>query len=286
MADRPRRSALYMPASNARALEKARTLAADVVILDLEDAVAPEAKAEARLQAVEAVRAGGFGRREVVIRVNALDGPWGAEDLAAAVQAAPDAVLVPKLGSVQELRAYEAALAQAPFHVALWGMIETTRAIFALGDLATASVGGRMAVWVVGTNDLAKEMGCRLTPDRAPLWGPLSLTVAAARMGGLSVLDGVYNDLDDDAGLAAACEQAVAFGFDGKTLVHPRQIDLCNRAFTPSDEEAEAARRVVAAFDAPENQGRGALRVDGRMVERLHYDMARRLLKRVEAMAD
>ena len=279
-ADRPRRSALYMPAANARAIEKARELPCDVVILDLEDAVAPDAKDLARDQAVAAVRAGGFGRREVVIRVNGLDTPWGVEDLAAAIDARPDAILVPKVSSAHDMRAYGAAEAGG---VPLWAMVETCASLFALPEIAGAGAG--LAALVIGTNDLAKEMRCRLTVERAALAGPLSLAVAAARAHGLVILDGVFNGIDDDAGLARQCEQGAEFGFDGKTLIHPRQIEAANRAFTPAEEDVAWSRTIVAAFDSPENAAKGVIRVEGRMVERLHLSEARRLIAVADAIA-
>ncbi|MDD3837096.1 MAG: CoA ester lyase [Phenylobacterium sp.] len=274
---KPRRSALYMPAANARAIEKARELPCDVVILDLEDAVAPDAKETAREQAVAAVKAGGFGPREVVIRVNGLDTPWGRDDLAVAAEAGPDAVLAPKVSSAADVAAYRAAL---PATQSLWIMIETCWGLFRLDEL-----GEGVAAWVIGTNDLAKEMRCRLDAERAPLLGPLSLAVAAARAHGLVVLDGVFNGIDDDAGLERQCDQGAAFGFDGKTLIHPRQIEAANRAFTPAAEEVDWARTIVAAFDEPENAKKGVLRIEGRMVERLHLEEARRLIAVADAIA-
>ena len=282
-APRPRRSALYLPASNSRALAKARTLACDVVILDLEDAVAPQAKAEARAAAVAAVRAGGWGRREVVVRVNALDTPWGDDDLAAVAAAAPDAVLVPKVDGAADLARYAARLAEAPAHVALWAMVETGRALFALPDLAASAAGSRLAGLVLGANDLAQELGWRSVPGRAPLHWALSATTTAAHMAGLLALDGVYNALEDAAGLAAECRQAADWGFDGKTLIHPAQVEPCNRAFAPSDAELAHARAVIAAFEEPGNAGRGAIRVDGRMIERLHLRQAEALAARAVA---
>lgn len=282
---RPLRSVLYMPASNAKALEKARTLPCDAVILDLEDAVAPEAKETARAQAVEAVKAGGFGRREVVIRCNGLDTPWGAEDLKAAAQAGPDAILVPKVNSAEDATTYDKAIAAAPEHTKLWAMIETCRSIFALEAIAWASKSTRLTCWVMGTNDLAKEMRCRQTPGREPFHGPLSLSVAAARAYGLTILDGVYNDIENEAGLEAVCEQGVDFGFDGKTLIHPKQIDICNRVFSPSEAEIAWSRAVIEAFKLPENQGRGAIRVEGRMAELLHLAQAERLVAVAEAIS-
>lgn len=282
IAARPRRSALYMPAANARAIEKARDLPCDVVILDLEDAVAPDAKEIARHQAVEAVKAGGFGRREVVIRVNGLDTPWGAEDLAAAAAAHPDAVLAPKVSSAADVAAYDAAL---PGGTRLWVMIETCASIFALDAIAACEAANRLEALVIGTNDLAKEMRCRLTVERAPLVGPLSLAVAAARAHGLVILDGVYNGIADADGLARQCAQGAEFGFDGKTLIHPGQIEAANTAFSPAPDEVHWARIIVAAFDSPENASKGVLRVEGRMVERLHLVEAQRLIAVADAIA-
>jgi citrate lyase subunit beta / citryl-CoA lyase len=274
LAHRPRRSALYMPASNARAVEKARSLACDVVILDLEDAVLPEMKPTAREAAVAAVRAGGFGRREVAVRVNALSTPWGAEDLAAAAAAGPDAVLVPKVSSVADVEAADAALAAAPATTRLWVMIETCAAVFALADIAAAAERTRLAAFVMGINDLAKEMGARMPPERTPFHAALSLAVTAARGSGLAALDGVHNEIADLAALEAVCRQGLDFGFDGKTLIHPSHLEICNRVFTPDPADVAWGRAVIAAFDDPENAGKGALRVEGRLAERLHRDMA------------
>ena len=277
-AARPRRSALYMPASTARAVEKARALPADVIILDLEDAVAPEAKPDARAAAVAAVKAGGFGRREVVIRVNGLSTPWGADDLAAAAEAGPDAVLVPKIGSAADVAAYDAALAAAPAATRLWAMIETCPAMFELKAIAAASAATRLAALVMGVNDLAKEMKARQTPDRAAFAPFLAMTVAAARAHGLVALDGVHNEIDDLEALAAVCRQGAEFGFDGKSLIHPTHLAICNRAFAPPADEVAWAGAVVEAFARPENDGKGALRVNGRLAEHLHLGEARRLL--------
>jgi citrate lyase subunit beta/citryl-CoA lyase len=275
---RPRRSALYMPASNARAVEKARTLACDVVILDLEDAVAPEMKPDARAAAVAAVQAGGFGRREVAIRVNGLATPWGADDLAAAGEAGPDAVLVPKVNSAADVAAYDAALAAAPAKTRLWAMIETCPAMFELMPIAAACASTRLAALVMGVNDLAKEMKARQTPGREAFLPFLSQAVAAARAHGLVILDGVHNEIDDLAALEVVCRQGAEFGFDGKSLIHPSHLDICNRVFAPPPEEVAWAGAVVAAFALPENQGRGALRVQGRLAEHLHLAEAHRLL--------
>jgi citrate lyase subunit beta/citryl-CoA lyase len=275
---RPRRSALYMPASNARAVEKARALPCDVVILDLEDAVAPEAKIGARAAAAAAAQAGGFGQRELVIRVNALATPWGAGDLAAAAAAAPDAVLAPKIGSADDVLAYEKALASAPPQTRLWAMVETCEAVLALKEIAAASEVTRLAALVMGVNDLAKEMRARQTPDRNAFLPFLTLTVAAARAHGLAALDGVHNEIDDLEALAAVCRQGASFGFDGKTLIHPSHLEICNRLFAPPPDEVAWSRSVVAAFALPENREKGALRVEGRLAERLHLREAERTL--------
>jgi citrate lyase subunit beta/citryl-CoA lyase len=259
-----------MPASNLKAIDKARSLDCDVVILDLEDAVAPEAKDAARAQAASAVATGGFGARELVVRINSLDSDWGKADLVALADAPPDAILLPKINCGDDIRAVERLLAT---NVAIWAMIETARAMLRLEDIAAA--GGRLGCFVMGTNDLAKELRAPLTHTRANL---LALSVAAARAFGLSILDGVFNDLDDEAGFVVQCAQGAAFGFDGKTLIHPRQIGPCNRAFTPDPAAIAWAQRVVAAFDMPGNAGRGVIRVDGRMVELLHLQQARQTL--------
>ena len=282
---RSRRSVLYMPASNAKAMEKAKTLPCDAVILDLEDAVAPDAKDAARDAAVAAVRAGGFGRREVIVRVNGLDTPWGEADLAAAVGAGPDAILVPKVGDGDDVARYGARLRDAPPTTQLWAMVETARSLFRLDSIVGAASASRLTTLVMGTNDLAKEIGWRLTPGRAPFLPALSLAVAAARSAGLVILDGVFNGLEDDAALAAECAQGLEFGFDGKTLIHPRQVEPCNRAFSPTPEEVARARAVVEAFGLPENAGKGAVRVDGRMAERLHLAQAQKTLAAAEATA-
>jgi len=278
---RPRRSALYLPASNARAIEKARTLACDLVILDLEDSVAPEAKVAARALACEAVRMGGFGPREVVIRVNGLDTPWGAQDLAAAALAQPDAILVPKMAAPADITASRQAVGP---QVVLWAMIETARAIFALDALGAASKAQGVACWVIGTNDLIKEMRCRPGPHRAPLLAALSLAVLAARAHGLAILDGVYNDIPDLGGLERECAQGADLGFDGKSLIHPTHLQIANRVFSPETEAVTWARTVAQAFDLPENAGKGVLKVEGRMVERLHLEEARRLIAVAQAI--
>jgi len=271
-----------MPASNPRAVDKARSLDCDVVILDLEDAVLPEIKEAAREAAVAAVRTGGFGRREVVIRINALDTPWGPADLAAVAAAGPDAVLAPKIRRPADVRDYERHLSRAPPATTLWIMIETPQAILDLA--AIAGSGGRLAALVMGINDLAKETLARQTPDRAPFHAALSLCVAAARANGLAILDGVHNEIDDLDALTSVCRQGADFGFDGKSLIHPSHLAICNDAFTPPLEEVAWARAVIAAFAAPENAGKGALRVEGRLAERLHCAQAERLVAVAEAI--
>ncbi|HEY1416150.1 MAG TPA: CoA ester lyase [Caulobacteraceae bacterium] len=280
----PRRSALYMPASNPRAIEKAKGLSCDVVILDLEDSVLPEAKLAAREAAVAAVRSGGFGRREVVIRVNALETPWGADDLAETAAVGPHAVLVPKIASAADVVAADRALAAAPQGTRLWVMVETCQAILALTEIAAAAHETRLSAFVMGINDLAKEMGARMTADRAPFHAALSLAVTAARTTGLAALDGVHNEIEDLAALEAVCVQGRDFGFDGKSLIHPSHLDICNRVFSPEPADVVWASAVIAAFDAPENAGRGALRVEGRLAERLHYSQAVRLVALAEAI--
>lgn len=283
--DRPRRSALYLPASNAKALAKARTLPADAVILDLEDAVAPEAKAEARAAAIAAVLEGGFGAREVAIRANGLDTPWGAEDLAAIAAAPVDAVLVPKVSSPEDVLACEQALAGAPASLQLWTMIETCGSIARLDAIAALAASTRLSLWVMGTNDLAKEMRARLTPDRAVFLPMLSLAVCAARAHGVAVLDGVCNEFRDLAVFRAEAEQGLLYGFDGKTVIHPDQIAPCNEVFSPSRAELATAHAIIAAFALPENAGKGAIKVDGKMTELLHLEQARRLVAVAERIA-
>ncbi|WP_262298762.1 HpcH/HpaI aldolase/citrate lyase family protein [Microvirga sesbaniae] len=286
---RPRRSALYMPGSNARALEKAKTLAADVMIFDLEDAVAPDRKAQAREQVCAAVRAGGYGRRELVIRVNALDTPWGEADLAAAVAAAPDAVLVPKVSSAETLAAVGLRLRRlgAAERTRVWAMIETPLAILRAESIASAAhdVDTRLSCFVMGTNDLAKDTRARLMPGRAVMLPWLMTVLAAARAHGLDILDGVYNHLSDPEGLRTECEQGRDGGFDGKTLIHPDQIATANEIFAPAPDEIGKAKTIVAAFEQPENAGKGAISLDGRMVERLHVEMAKRTLALADAIA-
>jgi citrate lyase subunit beta/citryl-CoA lyase len=287
---RPRRSALYMPGSNARAIEKAKTLAADVVIFDLEDAVAPNTKAQARDQVCAAVQAGGYGLRELVIRINALETPWGEADLAAAIAAAPDAILVPKVSSAETLAAVGLRLRKlgAAERTKIWAMIETPLAILRADNIASAArdVDTRLACFVMGTNDLAKDTRARLLPGRAAMLPWLMTALAAARAHGIDILDGVYNNLSDADGFRTECEQGRDCGFDGKTLIHPDQIAAANEIYAPSQQEIESARAIVAAFERPENAGKGAISLNGRMVERLHAEMAKRTLALAEAIAE
>ena len=287
MTARPRRSCLYMPGANAKALEKAKTLAADVLLLDLEDSVAPEAKAEARAQVAATVKAGGYGKREVIVRCNALATPWGRDDIAAAGPAGPDGLLAPKVESAEEVRALDAAMTAAgfPAHATLWVMIETPRAILKLAEIAAAAKGTRLAVFVLGLNDLAKETRARAGANRAAFFAPLSLAVTAARAEGLTAIDGVYNDISDQAGFEAECRQGLEFGFDGKTLIHPSQIDACNAVFAPTPEEISRARAVIDAFALPENAGKGVIKVDGKMTELLHLEEAKRVVAVAEAIS-
>jgi len=288
MTVRPRRSVLYMPGSNARALEKGRDLPADCLILDLEDAVAPEAKLQARDAVVKALQKG-FGEREVLVRINGLDTRWWVEDINAAAAVRPDGVLVPKVSSPRQLQDLAARLVDMGTdpHVRVWAMMETPLAMLNVPDIAAAALDSetRLAGFVMGTNDLAKDTRAHLVSGRAPMVPWLMNCVAAARAYGLDILDGVYNDIGDADGFAAECRQARDFGFDGKTLIHPRQIEPCNAAFSPSAEEVETARKIIAAFDLPKNENKGVLQVDGRMVERLHAEMARRTVTIADAIA-
>jgi citrate lyase subunit beta/citryl-CoA lyase len=280
----PRRSVLYMPGANERALEKAKTLPADALILDLEDAVAPDAKEAARERVCAAASSGDYGRREVTIRVNGLDTEWHDADLRAAAQAGPAAVVVPKVNSAGDVHNIERGLelAGAPEHTKIWAMVETPVAMLHAEEIAAASE--RLTVLVMGTNDLAKELHAEFVPGRAPLLGGLSLALLAARATGKVILDGVYNDVKDAEGFEAECRQGRQFGFDGKTLIHPSQLEPCNRIFAPSDEEIEQAQKIIAAFEEAEAAGKGVVTVDGRMIENLHVDNARRTLALAEAI--
>jgi len=288
-APRPRRSVLYMPGSNARALEKAKTLDVDALILDLEDAVAPDAKDVARQQVRDAVAGGGYGHRELVIRINSLATPWGADDLAMAVAAAPDAILVPKVSTPADLErvAHQVNGARAPARVALWAMMETPLAMLTARDIAASAKNPetRLAGFVMGTNDLAKETGARLVPGRAPMRPWLMTCVAAARAHGLAIVDGVFNGLDDAEGFEAECREGAEMGMDGKTLIHPKQAAPCNAAFSPSEAEVAWARTIIAEFEKPENAQKGAIQVEGKMVERLHAEMGAKLVAIADAIA-
>jgi citrate lyase subunit beta/citryl-CoA lyase len=288
MSIRPRRSVLYMPGSNARAIEKARTLPTDAIILDLEDSVAPDAKAAARQQVTDALSVGAFGAREVIVRINGLDTQWWLDDLNAVAKAKPDAVLVPKVSSPNQLEDIAERLVDisADQKIRVWAMMETPLAMLNARDIAAAAsdVETRLAAFVMGTNDLAKDTRAKIAPGRAAMLPWLMNCVAAARAFGLDILDGVYNDLADAEGFARECAEARDMGFDGKTLIHPNQIGPCNAAFSPSAEEVAQAKKIIAAFDLPENRDKGVVQLDGRMVERLHADMARRTVAIAQAI--
>ena len=286
---RPRRSLLFMPGSNARALEKARNLAADCLILDLEDSVAPDAKAQAREQIAQAVQAKGFGKREILIRTNSLDTSWWSDDSAMAVAVEPDGILVPKISTVDDLDKIGARLSElgAPASVKVWAMIETARAVLDADKLAAASKDSetRLAGFVFGPNDISRETRIRMQPGRAAMIPMITHCILATRAHGLEILDGPYSDFSNVDGFAAECAQGRDLGFDGKTLIHPGQIDACNAIFTPPAEEVAEGRKIIAAFERPENASRGAIQLDGRMVERLHADMAKRTIAIADAIA-
>lgn len=280
MTHRPRRSVLYMPGANDRALEKARTIDADALILDLEDSVAPDLKAEARTKVANAVMAGGYGRRELVIRVNGLDTPWGTDDIAAAAAARPNAILVPKVSTPRDV---ERAATLLPQGVALWAMMETPLAILNARDIASA--GGPLSCFVLGTNDLVKDTRARPSNGRFALLPMLTSCVLAARAFGLDVIDGVYNDFKDEPGFRAECEQGRDLGMDGKTLIHPGQVAVCNEVFAPSPAEIDWSRKIIGTFALPENASKGVITIDGKMVERLHLAMAERVVRIAEAIS-
>ena len=272
------RSVLYMPSSNERALEKAKTLPADAIIFDLEDAVAPDAKGLARAQAVAAVGSSDYGKRVLTIRCNGLDTPWGADDVVAAAAAKPDAIVIPKVSGPDHLR----QIADLAGDARIWAMVETPAALFAVREIAAFP---QVDVLVMGTNDLAKELRASLVPGRAPLAPHLATALLAAREAGKLILDGVYNDVKDAEGFEAECLQGMQMGFDGKTLVHPTQVDIANQVWAPSADEIDYARRVIEAFEEATRDGRGVVTVDGRMVENLHRDNALRTLATAEAIA-
>jgi citrate lyase subunit beta/citryl-CoA lyase len=282
---RPRRSVLYMPGANERAVEKAKTLAADAIIFDLEDATAPDAKVEARGRVCAAVASGEYGHRELTIRVNGLDTEWHADDLRAAAEAGPAAVVVPKVGSVADVAAIEKGLeaAGAPDHTAIWAMVETPVAMLHAEEIAAASE--RLTVLVMGTNDLAKELHAEHVPGRQPLLTGLGLCLLAARATGKVILDGVYNDIKDEAGFEAECVQGRQLGFDGKTLIHPSQLEPANRVWAPAAEAVDDARALIATFEAAVAEGKGVVTHNGRMIENMHVDNARRTLALADAIA-
>ncbi|MGM4920747.1 aldolase/citrate lyase family protein [Tardiphaga sp. 813_E8_N1_3] len=286
---RPRRSHLFMPGSNPRALEKARTVPADGIILDLEDAVAPDAKGTAREAIAQTLNAGGFGKREVIIRINALDSPWWIDDVTMAGKAKPDGILVPKISSVEDLSAVADRLSDigADMSIKVWAMIETSRAILHAEELAAASRDSenRLAGFVFGPNDIARETRIRMMPGRAAMLPMITHCVLATRLHGLEILDGPYSNFSDTEGFIAEAEQGRDIGFDGKTLIHPSQIEACNKVFTPPADEVAQARRIIAAFEQPENASRGAIQLDGKMVERLHAEMAKRTIAISDAIA-
>jgi citrate lyase subunit beta/citryl-CoA lyase len=282
---RPRRSVLYMPGANERALEKAKGLPADAIILDLEDAVAPDAKVEARERVCAAVTSGEYGSRELTIRVNGADTEWHADDVRAAAQAGPAGVVVPKVSSVEAVWAIDAALeaAGAPDHTAIWAMVETPRAMLHAEAIAAAS--DRLTVLVMGTNDLAKELHAEHVPGRPPLLAGLGLCLLAARATGRVILDGVYNDIKDPEGFEAECVQGRHLGFDGKTLIHPSQLEPANRVWAPSPDAVEDARTLIETFEKGIAEGKGVVTHNGRMIENLHVDNARRLIAVADAIA-
>lgn len=279
----PRRSVLYMPSSNARALEKAKTLDVDALILDLEDAVAPAEKEASREAACAAVQSGEYGHRELTIRINSIGTEWHDADLAAVAKAGPAGIVVPKVGSADQVRSLVAAMeaAGAPDHTRLWAMIETPEAIFEVRDIARAS--DRLAAFVIGTNDLVKELRAQHVPGRAPLLTAMSMALLAGREAGIAVLDGVYNDVKDAEGYRAECEQGRDMGFDGKTLIHPGQVEVCNEVFSPSPEAVEEARGILEAWEA--GAGTGVVTHNGKMIEELHVDIARRVLDTHEVIS-
>lgn len=281
---RPRRSVLYMPGSNARAQEKAKSLPCDGIIFDLEDATAPDAKAAARETVCASVHGGGYGGRELIIRVNGLDTPWGREDVAAAAKAGPDAILLPKVERAEQVAELEALMLQhgAPAKTSIECMMETPLGILNAKEIAGAS--RRIACLVLGTSDLTKDLHARHTRERLPMLTSLSLCLLAARAYGLAILDGVYLDLNDAEGFKASCVQGLELGFDGKTLIHPSQVEPCNAVFSPSSAEIEQARKIILAHEQAESEGKGVVLVDGKLVENLHVENAKRLVGMAEAI--
>jgi len=283
---RPRRSVLYMPGSNARALEKAKGLAADALILDLEDAVSPDAKETAREQVCAAASEGGYGKREILIRVNGLSTPWGYQDVAAAAKSGADAILIPKVESADMVRQVEAIMdaSGAPADMAIWCMMETPRGMLHAEEIADATP--RLGGFVMGTSDLAKDLHCAHTPMRLPMIASLNLCILAARAAGIAIVDGVYLDLNDEEGYAAHCQQGLELGFDGKTLIHPKQIDAANETFAPNDEAVAWSRKIIEAHAEAEKEGKGVVLVDGKLIENLHVENAKRLIALADAIEE
>lgn len=283
---RPRRSLLFSPAANARALEKAKTLASDALIFDLEDSASPEAKPEARARAIAAVADAGYGEREKLIRINSLDTPWGNDDLRAVAASSADGVVVPKITSSADIAAAARIIDEAGGATTLWVMIETARALLDIADIARTAARPeyRFGGFILGTNDIARETRVAMVKGRAPMLAWLGQCVLAARAFGHIIIDSVYNDFRDSDGLRAECEQGLHMGMDGKTVIHPAQIDIVNDIFAPSADEVAEARRIVDAFELPENSGKAVISIDGRMVERLHADMAQRTLGMANAI--
>jgi citrate lyase subunit beta/citryl-CoA lyase len=283
---RPRRSVLYMPGANTRALEKARTLPADALIFDLEDAVAPEAKEAARTNVVLAAESKAYGKREIVIRCNGLGTPWGEADIEAIAKSGADAILVPKVESAAQVTHVVSLLdtAGAPTDMAVWAMMETPKGMLRAEEIAGAHP--RLGLFVMGTNDLVKDMRARHTPMRLPMITALGIGMLAARAHGLAILDGVYNDIQDTTGFRAVCQQGLEMGFDGKTLIHPSQVEPCNEIFAPSAAELEMAGKIVAAFRTAQAEGKGVVTVDGRMIENLHVEQAERALALASAIKE
>ncbi|MCP3869245.1 MAG: CoA ester lyase [Gammaproteobacteria bacterium] len=281
---RPRRSVLYMPGSNARALEKGKTLPADGLILDLEDAVAPDAKETARRQVCETVQGGGYGRREIIVRVNGLATPWGHADVVAASSSGAHAILLPKVESADMIRQLDNVMTAsgAPDSMAIWAMMETPRGM--LEALAIAEASSRMECFVMGTSDLAKDLNCAHTRERLPMITSLGLCLLAGRAANIALVDGVYLDLNDDAGFEFACQQGKELGFDGKTLIHPKTVEKTNSVFSPSTGEVEWARKIIKAHEDARAEGQGVVVVDGKLVENLHVESARRLVSMAEAI--
>ena len=282
---RPRRSVLYMPAANQRALEKAKDIPADALIFDLEDAVAPDSKELAREQACNAAASSDYGNRELTIRCNGLDTPWGREDILAAAGAAPSAVVIPKVDGPEYLAEVSEVLDEggAPAATEIWAMVETPAGILCVDQIAQFE---RTAVLVMGTNDMAKELRASITQDRHALLPYLAMCLLAARAADVGILDGVYNDIKNEEGFEQVCRQGAEMGFDGKTLIHPSQVAPTNESFSPSLDELEFHQRVIEEFEAAQNEGRGVLTIDGKMIENLHVDDARRAIAMAEAIAE